>query len=238
VGAQRLTTLLTRPLGVAGATNPEAARGGQDPEELRLARENAPLTMLTLGRAVSVRDYEDFSRAFPGVEKAHAAWIAAGPGRGVLVTIAGAGAAIATTDVTYANLLGSLRAFGDATLPLRLTTYREARFHLRVAVKVHPDAETALVLARAGDALRMAFGFHARGFGQMVSLDEVAAVLHGLEGVLAVNVKALYRPDQGTTPRVDPRLFARVPETSLTAAPQAAELLVLDAATLVVEATS
>src|SRR5690606_5037072 len=43
VAAGQLTTLLTRPLGVSEVSNPEPATGGDDPESLDRARENAPL---------------------------------------------------------------------------------------------------------------------------------------------------------------------------------------------------
>jgi hypothetical protein len=232
----RLGTLVTRPLGVTGVTNPEPARGGQDAEEQQATSGNAPLSVLTLGRAVSVQDYEDFSRTFAGIAKAHAAWIPAGPGRGVLVSVAGEkGGAIDSSDATYGSLLGALRQFGDATLSLRLESYRPATFRLRVSIKVDPDADPAIVVARSRDALRAAFSFGARGFGQMVSVDEVDLVLHRVPGLVAVNVIELYRPDQGATPRLEPRVFARLPETSLTALPLAAELLVLDVYTLAVE---
>jgi len=232
----QLATLVTRPLGVTGVTNPEPARGGQDPEEQQATSGNAPLSVLTLGRAVSVQDYEDFSRTFAGVAKAHAAWIPAGPGRGVLVSVAGEnGDAIDSSDATYTNLLGALRQYGDATLSLRLESYRPATFRLRVSIKVDPDADPAIVVASARDALGAAFSFGARGFGQMVSVDEVDLVLHRVPGLVAVNVIELYRPDQGATPRLEPRVFARLPETSLTTLPLAAELLVLDSGSLVVE---
>ena len=236
VAGGRLTTLLMRPLGVAGVTNPEPASGGQDPDALGAAREGAPRTVLTLDRAVSVQDYEDFARGFAGVAKAHAAWIAAGPGRGVLVTVAGeGGASVDPADATYTSLLGALRRWGDAMLPLAIETYRPASFRLRAALKIDPDRDPALVLEAAEEALRAAFAFGARRFGQMVSVDEVHAVLHGVPGVVAASVRELYRPDQGATPRLEPRLFARLPETSLTARPKAAELLVLDDAPLVLE---
>ncbi|MDN0075082.1 putative baseplate assembly protein [Crenobacter sp. SG2303] len=234
VSAGKLGNLLTRPLGISGVTNPEPARGGQDAETMDTARANAPLTVLTLDRAVSVQDYEDFSRSFAGIAKAHATWIAAGPGRGVFVTVAGT-AGEAVDESSAGNLLAALRRYGDALLPLRLANYRQATFRLRAAVKVAPDAETDMVLKRAEEALRSAFGFAARHFGQQVSVDEVVAVLHGVASVQAVNVIELYRPDQGVTPRLDPRLFARLPETSLTALPQAAELLTLDAGPLILE---
>ena len=46
--------------------------------------------MLTLGRIVSLEDYEDFARAFAGIEKALATWMWSGEKRGVFVTVAGA----------------------------------------------------------------------------------------------------------------------------------------------------
>jgi hypothetical protein len=236
VAGGQLANLLTRPLGVNGVTNPEGASGGQDAEETEAARENAPLTVRTLDRAVSVQDYEDYARGFAGIAKAHAAWIPVGPGRGVLVTVAGeGGAALTPSSAAFSDLLASLRRFGDALLPLRLATYRPAAFRLRVAVKVAPDREIAAVLEAVATAVRTAFSFALRRFGQPVSVDEIAAVVHAADGVQAMNVLELFRPDQGVTPRVEPRLFARLPETFLDALPQAAELLVLESAPLRVE---
>ncbi|MCQ6513323.1 hypothetical protein NPN18_26520, partial [Vibrio parahaemolyticus] len=63
VGENKLSQLMTRPLGVKGVTNPLAAEGAQDLERLADARRNAPLAVLTLGRVVSLQDYEDFARA-------------------------------------------------------------------------------------------------------------------------------------------------------------------------------
>ena len=62
VAAGKITNLLSRPLGVTGASNPAPATGGEDPETIDKARSNAPLTVLTLDRAVSIRDYQDFAR--------------------------------------------------------------------------------------------------------------------------------------------------------------------------------
>ena len=72
--AGQLSMLLTRPLGVKGAINPMDAEGAADREALDDARQNVPLTVLTLDRAVSLKDYEDFSRGFSGIAKALATW--------------------------------------------------------------------------------------------------------------------------------------------------------------------
>jgi predicted phage baseplate assembly protein len=227
----QLATLLTRPLGVMGVTNPEAAAGGQDPEALVDARRNAPLTVLTLDRAVSLRDYEDFSRGFAGIAKAQAVWIAAGPSRGVFVSVAGpAGAAVDPAGKTHKSLLAALRKFGDALVTLTLKTYRQATFRLSANVKVSADRLTDDVLAEVRAGLLTAFAFDAREFGQIVALDEVVAVMHRVEGVEAVDVNVLRRFDQ-PTPVVRPRLFASQPVVTGTGV-LAAELLTIDASLL------
>lgn len=235
VAAGKLTNLLSRPLGVTGATNAEAATGGEDRESQDKARDDAPLTVLTLDRAVSVRDYRDFARAFAGIAKAHALWIPSGPARGVFLTVAGEeGAEVPETSDTFRNLQESLHTYGDPLMPLRIATYRDARFRIRITVKVAADADSKIVLPAVESALKTAFGFAARSFGQGVSVDEVAAVAQLVAGVEAVNVAELHRSD-APSPAFVPRLFAALPVASLTELPPAAELLTLDDAPLAVD---
>lgn len=235
VGAGKLTTLLSRPLGVTEATNPEAASGGEDAEHEDKARANAPLTVLTLDRAVSILDYRDFARAFAGIAKAHALWIPSGPGRGVFLTVSGEeGAAIVDGSDTYRYLQDSLHRYGDPLMPVRIVSYSDARFVLRLTVKSATDADATLVLSAVETALKMAFGFEARSFGQGVSVDEVAVVAQAVNGVEAIQVVALHRADT-PLPAFVPRIFAVLPVASLTALPLAAELLVLDETALTVE---
>lgn len=238
VAAGKLTTLLGRPLGVSGVINPEAANGGEDAEREARARENVPLTVLTLERAVSMRDYQDFARAFAGIAKAHALWIPSGPGRGVFISVAGEnGAAILETSDTYRFLQDALHRYGDPLMPVRIVSYRDGRFKLRLTVKVASDADPALVLMAVDSRLRAAFGFDARRFGQGVSVDEVAAEAHAVAGVEAVQVVELHRSD-APLPVFVPRLFAALPEAGLAGSPLAAELLVLDAAPITLELMS
>lgn len=229
--AGRLTTPLTRPLGVVEVAHPEPATGGADPEAPDSVRARAPLHVLALGRVVSVHDYRNFARTFAGIDKAHAVWIPSGPGRGIFLTVAGAGGTeVPAAGGTHHDLVAALRRYGDALLPLRVESYAPARFRVRAQLRVAADAEPERVLAAAGEAMRAHFGFAAREFGQTVSVDEVAAVLHGAGSVVAVNVEKLYRT--GTPAALAPRLFARVPAASAHHAPLPAEMLVLDEAGL------
>ncbi len=89
VQAGQLTLLLTRPLGVRDVNDPVAPTGGDDPESRDDARANAPLTVRTLDRVVSLQDYEDFARAYSGIAKARATWTRAGQAHGIFLTVAG-----------------------------------------------------------------------------------------------------------------------------------------------------
>ena len=239
LGKDRLTTLLQKPLGVAEVTNPEPATGGADPEDIADARQNAPLTVLTLDRAVSVQDYRDYARAFAGVAKAHALWIASGPSRGIYITLAGIdGARIPESSDTYTNLMNSLRRYGDPMLPLSLVNFTAATFTLGMAVKIADAAQRESVLQELEDTLRDYFSFTNRDFGQHVTQDEVLAVAHSVAHVEAVRITRLFRNGPGASESVEPIIAAQVPVASLTVPPQPAELLTLSKSPLEMESFS
>jgi hypothetical protein len=239
LGKDRLTTLLQKPLGVTEVTNPEPATGGADPEVIADARQNAPLTVLTLDRAVSVQDYRNYARAFAGVAKAHALWIASGPSRGIYITLAGVdGASIPEGSETYTNLMNSLRRYGDPMLPLSLVSFTAATFTLGMAVKIADAARRESVLQNLEATLRSYFSFANRDFGQHVTQDEVLAVAHSVNHVEAVRITKLYRDGTGTSVTVEPIIAAQLPVASLTVPPEPAELLTLSDAPLEMESFS
>ncbi len=239
VRAGQLTTLLGRPLGVKAVNNPVDASGGQDREERDEARRNAPLTMLTLGRAVSLQDYTDFARSFAGIAKALAIWMRAEGRPGVFLSIAGPdGAAIAQTDATFIHLAAALRQYGDPLLPLQLKSYQPVSFRLKAKLKIATTALADAVLSDAERTLRSYFSFAQRDFVQQVSLDEVMAVIQNVRGVEAVDVDELYRLDPGAVPALKPRLFAMPPQVSADGSLNAAELLTLDPGSLALQVMS
>jgi hypothetical protein len=231
VKAGQLTSLLTRPLGIKSATNPEDATGAQDRESLDDARTNAPLTVLTLDRTVSLQDYEDFSRAFAGVAKARATLTWDGQSKRVFVTVAGPnGAEIKPDSDTYINLLVALQQAGDPFVSLRVKSYRPAYFRFAGKVKVNPDYETDVVLASVERTLRNQFSFEVRAFGQPVFSSEVIAAAQAVPGVVAVDLSKLYRADAAAM--LETRLLAALPEMLADGSMVAAELLMLDPAPL------
>jgi hypothetical protein len=224
-------TLLSSPVpGVRSVTNPLDAAGGADPEVLADARVNAPLSALTLGRIVSLQDYQDFARTFPGVAKALATWAADGPARGVMVTIAGPGGEqLPPSSQLYINLLAAMRSIGDPFVPLRLGSFTPASFTVSGLVKVDPARDPGDVLGSAAAALQSAFSFRARVFGQGVAVSQVLQVIHSVSGVLAVELTSLAKVGAAAGLPQGGLLVAVQPATSGSLASlQPAELLTID----------
>jgi predicted phage baseplate assembly protein len=189
VAAGAVTTLVDRPLGVSGVNNPMAATGGQDAQSMADIKANAPLSVLTLGRAVSITDYQNLAANFAGIAKAYAIWIPNGVNRGVFVTVAAAGGtALPPGNLTLANLVSALRAYGNPNVAIYTQSFFETLFTLKADVAYDPAYDSAVVQAAALALLNETYSFAARTFGQGVSGDEIAALIQGVDGVVAVNV--------------------------------------------------
>ena len=227
VKAGQLSQLMSRPLGLKHAFNPLAANGGDDPETLDNARMNAPINVLTLGRVVSLQDYEDFARTFAGVAKALATWTWNGTRRVVAVTVAGPkGADIKPDQATYTNLLRAMQGAGDPHVNLQVISYGRAFFRIAGTVWCGREYLPEKVQPALKQALQAQFGFEARGFGQPVRLSEVVAVIQGVSGVEAVDTDRFYRADQASG--WNARLPAAMPHLSVDGDLAPAELLLLD----------
>lgn len=189
-----------RPItGVKGVTNPNDAEGAADPDSIDDLRSNATLTAYTLGRVVSLRDYEDYARAYLGIAKAHARWAWSGEERAILVTVAGpGGAVIGSNDDLAQRLRTSMRTLGDPGVPISILPAEERTFALAANVRVDPALEKETALNAVKQTAIDRFSFDARAFGQPVSLSEIYAVLSSVRGVLAAEVKSFYATDDST----------------------------------------
>jgi Baseplate J-like protein len=204
----RLSLLMTRPLGVTKVSNPLPATGGADPESLADARRNAPRTALTFDRVVSVQDYEDYSRAFAGIAKAQARWLWDGSNRVVFVTVAGIeGADVAEGSATFTNLVTSIREHGDPRQPFVVASYEALTFDLEAGIFLEAGYDADAVRAGVAGALRKSFSFDRRELAQPVTGSEVISAMQAIPGVLAVDLDAL--AFTGQSPPAEPALPAR-----------------------------
>ena len=209
VAAKSLTLLMTKPLGVATVTNPLPATGAADPEARDDARRNAPLTVLTMERVVSLQDAENFTRAFAGIGKCMATQITRSGVAWVHLTIAaaealsdpgGLGSAVADhrLDLTAplrTNLIAALDAAREPSMRLRVDTYQPLFFNLTANMLIDSRYLWADVRAAVASALVTGFAFDRRSFGQPVTVTEVVTTIQQTPGVVFVDLDALYRFD-------------------------------------------
>ncbi|MCB1036992.1 MAG: putative baseplate assembly protein [Acidobacteria bacterium] len=191
VEAGRITLLATRPLGVREVANPVPAENAEDPESRDQARTNAPLTVKTLDRIVSLKDFEDFARAFSGIAKARADRLWDGQRQVVLVTLAAAGGAEVSADLAK-DLRLAMDRVRDPSQPLSLASFEALSFAVKARLVIDAAYLPEDVLAAAGKAVGERFSFERQLFGQRVAKSEVLAVLQETEGVVAVDLDAFH----------------------------------------------
>jgi predicted phage baseplate assembly protein len=188
--AGALTTALDRPRGLKSVTNPVPATGGADPEETADARQNAPRTVRTFGRIVSIRDFEDQVRATGEVAKADARWIWDGLDQAIFLTIAAQkGEILGAEDLRrIASSLGSVR---DTNVRLRIANFIRVPVRVVGTVRTDPDLDPKTVVAAAQAAALDALSFDRMGLAQSVNLSDLYAVIQGVDGVLSVDIDVL-----------------------------------------------
>ncbi len=232
VAAASITTLNSRPPGLRSVTNPMPATGGGDPQPLSQARQNAPLTVLTLERVVSLADYENFARAFAGVGKAQAIAVWNGETRMVYLTVAASdGTSVKKTSDLYTTLVGAINNLKDPVQIFDVGGFKSLAFDLTVALLVDKvNFTTAKVQSAVKKALKAEFSFANRSFAQAVTAAEIVALIQGVPGVLACTLSQLYLTSDPSGPaqKEAPPFLAAAPAIWQNGAIQRAQLLLLN----------
>jgi hypothetical protein len=237
VATGQLSMPLDRPQGLQTVTNPQPATGGADPDTAEDARISAPLQVQTIGRVVSLEDYQNYALAFAGVAKALATWTWFGRTRGVLLTIAGEnGGVFKQTDLTVTNLIASLISNGSPYVPIQVVSYTPVLFEVGATIQIDTTQyDSKLVLAAVWQALAGSYNFSSRQLGYGIAQSQIIQTIQQVPGAIALELTQFNRQDQATAPPLQQVLPVYSPlnglDTGATAPlPQGAELLTLDPA--------
>lgn len=192
--AEQLSLLKTRPLGISEVTNPLPATGGAPRESLAEARQNAPATVRTLDRIVSIRDFEDFAQGFAGIGKAQAVPLWNGETQIVHITIAGVqGNDVPKDSNLYTKLVEAIDQARDPIQQVQVDAYEQLLFNLEARLLLDSRYEAKVVSEQIYQTLNSTFAFERRKFGQEVTASEVIAAVQSVAGVIAVDLDALYQ---------------------------------------------
>jgi hypothetical protein len=233
VAAGQLTQPLDRPQGLQTVTNPGPATGGADPATAADAQQSAPLPTLTLGRVVSLEDYQNFALGFAGISMALATWTWFGNTRGIFLTLAGEGGTqLDASDEIVVNLMQAYQTYGLPNMPVLPVSYQPALFEIGMQVLVDsPTYDPAAVVPQVWQSLSAAFAFGQVAPGQSIAASQVIQIAQQIPGVIAVNLTALNL--SGAAPPVVSLLCANGPipaGKSGNSQPTGAQILLLDPA--------
>lgn len=203
VAEDKLSLLMKRPLGIKSVTNPLMASGGTDPEDLKDARINAPRTVLTMDRIVSLHDYKHFAQGFAGIGKATSYVVRKGDADVMLVAVASStGEEVTESDMVYTELVNAIGLYSDTSSRFIVRSFKKRLFKVKAKILVSADREFADVAKTVSDELEEAFSFANRNFGQAVAMSEVMSVIQRVEEVEAADIDLLYDSEVG--PREPP----------------------------------
>ena len=199
VGSGSLTLLQTMPLGIKEVTNPLTAAGAKDPEKLEMARINAPRSVVTMDRIVSLLDFEYFASSFGGIGKANAAALQDGEKHFVHITVAGKNGKTVDSNLKT-DFVNSVRAVCDPMQQVEVGDFILSTFSIRAKILVDQRYLFEDVKKEVERALLDIFSFEKRKFGQSVYKAEVLKVTHGVKAVIAVDLDTL-KKDTETSPQ-------------------------------------
>jgi Baseplate J-like protein len=216
-----------RPLGVTAVSNPVAASGGSNPEDITSIRSRLNFPTRSIDRIVALSDYPNFCLAQANVTKARVDVILPPAQRQVIALSLGGRDGLPVDKGAIDALIKDIGDKRASQEPFAVLGFTPVSFRIKVTIEFQGDD----TLIHVVDALTAAFSFDQREFGQDVTVSEITAVIQRVPGVLWVEFIALYFAD--SPPAFSPRLAAqaaRWDERSQKIRP--AELLLLDTASL------
>ena len=202
VKERKISSPVTKPLGVKSVINPLPATGGADREDRDQARRNAPMAVMSLDRLISIQDYEDFARTYAGIAKASSAPLSDGRRQLVHLTIAGSeDIPIATTSDLFLSLRRALREFGDPYQPIQVVVRHLKLLVISARVNLLPDYVWENVEPRIRARLLDKFSFAQRELGQDALSSEALSVMQAQPGVAYVDLDVFDTIDENASPQ-------------------------------------
>lgn len=220
--------------GLQKVANPAPLVGGADAEAADGIRVNAPGSLRTFGRAVSVEDYAALARSYPGIAKASAVWVLRNPATlqalanpYVQLTVALAdGTPMADQPELAARLRSFLDRRRDPNVPLRILEFTPVFVDVAATVTIDPRYPSQATLNSVYAALRPGpaaagqppgfFAFEALEFGESLHLSALYAAIQAVPGVQAAHITTFRRTADPVGAVLD-AIFIRPTEVALLA---------------------
>jgi len=208
--------------GLRSVLNPLAVSGGADPDQPNQIRHDAPRSVLTFGRAVSVFDYQALAAEVPGVTRASAVWGWDDARQRSLVKIY-----VGDDSGAVAAAKTALAAAGDPNRPVLVAQATEIAVALGITLLVTPGMDTTIIAAAVATALTDTevglFGAWNLAIGRTLFESQIEAAVLGVAGAVAITAQSfiangvtdagpMHLPGEGGYYTLDPADIALIME--------------------------
>ena len=189
--AGTLTVIANPYPGLRAVLNPLAVGGGADPAQPSQIRRDAPRSVLTFGRAVSVFDYAAIAAQAPGVTRANAVWGWDDAIQRALVRVY-----VGDTPAAATSACQALSAASDPNRPVKVTQATEFDVALGLTLIYTPgidtDQLTQAVQTALADTEVGLFGAWNLNVGQTVFVSQIEAAVLAVSGAVALTALRFY----------------------------------------------
>lgn len=229
LAAESLTKLKKPHHLVESVIQPSAATGGGDLEDSESLRTNAPASVLTLSRAVSIGDFKALAQAQSSVWHAQAYTLPERPGltdRIAVVVVPAGGGELGTLGESLAK---TLTKQAQPNIEVSVKSYRAILLSLQITLRVDEEAYNKdAVIEAVKLALVSELSLQNASFGKVLYRSRIFQIVESVEGVenadcvinpngfineqgAAETDVAIYRGDDGfirkITPKVDQIIY-------------------------------
>jgi predicted phage baseplate assembly protein len=210
----KLTVIAKSYPGLRSVLNPVAVSGGSDADQADEIQRDAPRSVLTFGRAVSVFDYQALAAEASGVTRASAVWAWDDARQRTLVTVYVGDDSGAATSAGKA-----LAAAGDPNRPVKVVQATQVAVALIITLLITPGMDPAIisagVIAALTDTKVGLFGSWNLAIGQTLFDSQIEAAVLSVQGAVAITAQSfvadavtdpgpLHMPGEGFYYTLDP----------------------------------
>lgn len=175
-------------LGELTVNNTYPAVAGTDYESFDMIKQHLPMSIRTLGVAISKEDYEDITKLTPGVDKAYVNYIC---GKVVDIYITPDGGGIAPQsliDIAYQNILKKK----VITTNINVLPTGVSELYLEISITGKKSFRSQDISNQVVDALLLQFSYNNSDIGKPVRMSDLYALIDNLSMIDFLSIDNLY----------------------------------------------
>lgn len=169
-------------------TNPNPSSGGSNYETFEMMKDHIPLSIRTLGVAITKQDYEDVAKLAPGVDKAYIDYKC---GKFVDIYIVPDGGGIAS-EALRDNTSRYISTKKLITTNVQVLSTGSSYIFIQMSVTGKPSVRSTIIYDTVTKALISKYNFNTSEINKVVRLSDIYSLVDNLDVVDYLTIEQLY----------------------------------------------